>query len=116
MAEANQVAKKSETIAKKSLEIAQACKADVKALEGRVAALRKIQDDMVLNVSRLQSPPTEQQATLPTRSDEASENSIFLAGIPSIRARLRLPSTADPVFVVSCFLRELEIYTLAWTA
>jgi hypothetical protein len=34
VAEANQVAKKSETIAKKSLEIAQACKADVKALEG----------------------------------------------------------------------------------
>ncbi len=111
VAEANQVAKKSETIAKKSLEIAQACKADVKALEGRVAALRKIQDDMVLNVSRLQNHPTEQQATLPTRSDEASENSIFLAGIPSIKARLRLPSTADPVYVVSCFLRELEIYS-----
>jgi hypothetical protein len=109
--EANQVAKKSETIAKKSLEIAQACKADVKALEGRMSALRKIQDDMVLNVSRLQTCTTEQQPTLPIRSAEDSENSIFLAGIPSIRARLRLPNTADPVYVVSCFLRELEIYS-----
>jgi hypothetical protein len=111
VAEAKQVAKKSETVAKKSLEVAQACKADMKALESRVAALRKIQDDMVLNVSRIQSHPTEQQASLPARSDEASENSIFLAGIPSIRDRLRLPRTADPVFVVSCFLRELEIYS-----
>jgi hypothetical protein len=111
VAEANQVAKKSETIAKKSLDVAQSCKADVKALEGRMSALRKIQDDMVLNVSRLQSRPYEKQAAAPIRPDEESENSIFLAGIPSIRARLRLPNTADPVYVVSCFLRELEIYS-----
>jgi hypothetical protein len=108
VAEAKQVAKKSEAVAKKSLEVAQACKADIKALEGRMSALRKIQDDMVLNVSRIQDRPTQHQGVA---SDEASENSIFLAGIPSIRDRLRMPRTADPVFVVSCFLRELEIYS-----
>jgi hypothetical protein len=82
-------------------------------MEGRLAALRKIQNDMVLNVSRLQARPTPQQgaAASPARPDEASENSIFLAGIPAIRDRLRLPRTADPVYVVSCFLRELEIYS-----
>ncbi len=69
-AEAKQMAQKSETVAKKSLEVAQACRTDLKALEGRMAALRKIQDDMVLNVSRLQARPTQQQgatAALPTR-------------------------------------------------
>jgi hypothetical protein len=78
-----------------------------------MAALRKIQDDMVLNVSRLQARPAQQQgATVSAaRNDEASENSIFLAGIPAIRDRLQLPRTADPVYVVSCFLRELEIYS-----
>jgi hypothetical protein len=58
-AEAKQIAQKSETVAKKSLEVAQACRTDLKALEGRMAALRKIQDDMVLNVSRLQARPTQ---------------------------------------------------------
>jgi hypothetical protein len=47
----------------------------------------------------------------PTRLEELSENSIFLAGIPSIRSRLKMPPQSDPVFVVSCFLRELEIYS-----
>jgi hypothetical protein len=111
VAEAKQVTQKSETVAKKSLEVVQACKTDMKALEGRMAALCKIQDDMVLNVSRIQDRPAQQQGATAVHTDEASKNSIFLAGISAIRDRLKLPRTADPVFVVSCFLRELEIYS-----
>jgi hypothetical protein len=109
--EAKRVAHKSEAIAKKSMEVAQACSAEIKLLETRMAALRKIQDDMVLNASRIQGHPVQQNGTPPSRLDELSENSIFLAGIPSIRSRMRMPSKSDPVFVVSCFLRELEIYS-----
>jgi hypothetical protein len=76
-----------------------------------MAALCKIQDDMVLNVSRIQDCPAQQQGATAVHTDEASENSIFLAGISAIRDRLKLPRTADPVFVVSCFLQELEIYS-----
>ncbi len=111
MAEAKRVAQKSEAVAKKSMEVAQACSAEIKSLEKRMAALRKIQDDMVLNVSRIQDHPTQQSGIPPSRLDELSENSIFLAGIPSIRNRLKMPAKSDPVFVVSCFLRELEIYS-----
>jgi hypothetical protein len=90
VAEARLIAQKSETVAKKSLEVAQACRTDLKALEGRMPALRKIQDDMVLYVSRLQALPAQQQGATAgaVRTDEASENSIFLAGIPVIRDRL----------------------------
>jgi hypothetical protein len=66
---------------------------------------------MVLSVSQIRGRPAQQQAAAPTRVDELSENSIFLAGIPSIRNRLKMPPLSDPVFVVSCFLRELEIYS-----
>jgi hypothetical protein len=76
-----------------------------------MAALRKIQDDMVLNVSRIQDQSRQEQGALSLRTEEMSEYSIFLAGIPAIRDRLHLPRTADPVFVVLCFLREREIYT-----
>jgi hypothetical protein len=110
-ADAKLAAQKSEAVAKKSMEVAQACSAELKSLEKRMAALRKIQDDMVLNVSRIQDRPSQQQGVPPSRIDELSENSIFLAGIPSIRRRLKMPSKSDPVFVVSCFLRELEIYS-----
>jgi t-SNARE complex subunit (syntaxin) len=101
MAEAKLVAQKSEAVAKKSMEVAQACSVEIKSLEKRMAALRKIQDDMVLNVSRIQDLPTQQQGVAPSRTDEVSENSIFLAGIPSIRDRLKMPPMSDPVFVVS---------------
>ncbi len=111
MAEAKRVAQKSEAVAKKSMEVAQACSVEIKSLEKRMAALRKIQDDMVLNASRSQDHSTQQSEIPPSRLDELSENSIFLAGIPSIRSRLRMPAKSDPVFVVSCFLRELEIYS-----
>jgi hypothetical protein len=111
MAEAKLVAQKSEAVAKKSMEVAQACSIELKALEKRMAALRKIQDDMVLNVSKIQDRPSQQQGAPPNKLEELSENSIFLAGIPSIRNRLKMPSKSDPVFVVSCFLRELEIYS-----
>jgi hypothetical protein len=111
MAEVKQVARKSEVLAKKSMEVAQACSEEMKSLEKRMAALRKIQDDMVLSVSQIRGRPAQQQAAAPTRVDELSENSIFLAGIPSIRNRLKMPPLSDPVFVVSCFLRELEIYS-----
>jgi hypothetical protein len=111
IADAKLAAQKSEAVAKKSMEVAQACSAELKSLEKRMAALRKIQDDMVLNVSRIQDRPSQQQGVPPSRIDELSENSIFLAGIPSIRGRLKMPSKSDPVFVVSCFLRELEIYS-----
>jgi hypothetical protein len=111
MEAAKLLARRSEATANKSMEIAQACKEEMKAMQGRMAALRKIQDDMVINVSKLQDRPGQEQGASLPRSDEMSENSIFLAGIPAIRDRLRLPRTADPVYVVSCFLRELEIYT-----
>jgi hypothetical protein len=111
MAEVKQVARKSEAVAKKSMEVAQACSEELKSLEKRMAALRKIQDDMVLSVSQTRGRSAQQQAAAPIRGDELSENSIFLAGIPSIRNRLKMPPLSDPVFVVSCFLRELEIYS-----
>jgi hypothetical protein len=47
----------------------------------------------------------------PPRAGVMSGLGLVLAGLPAIRDRLRLPRTADPVYVVSCFLRELEIYT-----
>jgi hypothetical protein len=111
MEAAKLLARRSEATANKSMELAQTCMEEVKAMQGRMAALRKIQDDMVLNVSRLQDRPRQEQGASPPRTDEMSENSIFLAGIPAIRDRLRLPHTADPVYVVSYFLRVLEIYT-----
>jgi hypothetical protein len=111
MVKVKQVAQKSEVLAKKSMEVAQACSEEMKSLEKRMAALRKIQDDMVLSVSQIRGRPAQQQAAAPIRGDELSENSIFLAGIPSIRNRLKMPPLSDPVFVVSCFLRELEIYS-----
>jgi hypothetical protein len=111
VADAKLAAQKSEAVAKKSMEVAQACSVELKSLEKRMAALGKIQDDMVLNVSRIQDRPSQQQGVPPSRIDELSENSIFLAGIPSIRNRMKMPSKSDPVFVVSCFLRELEIYS-----
>jgi hypothetical protein len=73
-------------------------------------ALRKIQDNMVLSVSQIQNRPGQQMGAA-SKIEELSENSIFLAGIPSIRNRLKMPPLSDPVFVVSCFLRELEIYS-----
>jgi hypothetical protein len=91
------------------MEVAQACSVEIKSLEKRMAALRKIQDDMVLNVSRIQDCPAQQQGVAPSRLEELSDNSIFLAGILSIRNRLKMPPMSDLVFVVSCFLRELEI-------
>jgi hypothetical protein len=109
--ETKKVAYKSEAVAKKSLEVAQACSAEIKSLETRMTALRKIQDDMVLSVSKIQGHPVQQNINAPSRIDELSENSIFLAGIPSIRSRMKMPAKSDPVFVVSCFLRELEIYS-----
>jgi hypothetical protein len=111
MEETKRVAHKSEAVAKKSMEIAQACSAEIKSLETRMTALRKIQDDMVLSARKIQGHPVQQNGSLPSRIDELSENSIFLAGIPSIRSRMRMPAKSDPVFVVSCFLRELEIYS-----
>jgi hypothetical protein len=100
MAEVKQVAQKSEAVAKKSMEVARACSEEMKALEKRMAALRKIQDNMVLSVSQIQSRPVQQQVAAPTRLEELSENSIFLAGISSIRSRLKMPPQSDPVFVV----------------
>jgi uncharacterized coiled-coil protein SlyX len=59
IAEAKTVAQKSEAVVKKSMEVAQACSVEIKSLEKRMAALRKIQDDMVLNVSKIQDRPSQ---------------------------------------------------------
>jgi hypothetical protein len=93
------------------MEVAQTCSAEIKTMEKRLAALRKIQDDMVMNASKSQNLAGQQNGIPINRLDELSENSIFLAGIPSIRNRLGMPVKSDPAFVVSCFLRELEIYS-----
>jgi hypothetical protein len=111
VAEAKRVAQNSDTVAKRSMEVAQSCSAEIKTMEKRLAALRKIQDDMVMNASKSQNLASQQNGIPTTRLDELSENSIFLAGIPSIRHRLGMPVKSDPAFVVSCFLRELEIYS-----
>jgi hypothetical protein len=65
-----------------------ACKLKLKALENHRAALRKIQDDMVLHVSRMQDGSVHQQGEAPFCTDEMSENSVFLAGILDIRQHL----------------------------
>ncbi len=35
----------------------------------------------------------------------------FLAGILSLRQQMDMQPASDPVFVFSCFLRKLEIYS-----
>ncbi len=57
--------------------------------------------------------PVQQQGGFPPplRTDEMSENSIFLAVIPGIREQLDMHRAPDPVLVVSSFLRRLEIHT-----
>jgi hypothetical protein len=82
----------------------------MKALEGHLTVLQKIQDDMVLDVSRMHDCPVQQRGAALARTDEMLKNSILLAGMPAIRDRLGMLRTAGPVYVVSCFLRELEIY------
>jgi hypothetical protein len=53
----------------------------------------------------------QQGGSPPSRTDKMSENSIFLAGIPAIREQLDMHRAPDPVFVVSSFLRRLEVHT-----
>jgi hypothetical protein len=78
-----------------------------RSLDSRLEALRKILDDMVLNVSRIQDLPVQPPGPTAARTDEMSENSIFLAGIPAIRDWIGMLRIVDQVYVVSCFLREL---------
>jgi multidrug resistance efflux pump len=55
MEAAKLLAKRADTTANRSMEMAQACQVEVKALERRMAALKKIQDDMVPSVSRFKT-------------------------------------------------------------
>lgn len=66
----------------------------------------------MLSVSKMRDGPVQQQGgSPPSRTDKMSENSIFLAGIPAIREQLDMHRAPDPVFVVSSFLRRLEVHT-----
>jgi hypothetical protein len=97
--------------ANQSMGMTQTLRADMKGIEERLTRLEKAQDLLTLNASKKHDLPADQSTGLVPRSEEMSECSIFLAGIPAFRRRLNMSDTADPVYVTSYLLRTLEIYT-----
>jgi hypothetical protein len=112
MEEAKLTAKKAEITASKSLEIAQACKAEMKALESCMAALRKIHDNMVLKFLMSAGQRTVQCNSrgwpLLSLTKCLKTASSWLGSQLSEKEFAYCSQLTG--LVVLCFLRELEIY------